>query len=72
MSLMEAEFCGFLPLPSCDTVIYKKYIFDYSDDQNIFLIYIWSSSTAHSSQKPRNLLSVKCEQCVICYVNEVI
>ena len=28
----------------CDIVIYKKYISGHSDDQNIFIIYIWSSS----------------------------
>lgn len=27
-------------ISSCDTVIYKTYVFDYSDDQNIFLLYI--------------------------------
>lgn len=31
-------------------VIYKKYISGRSDDQNILLIYIWSSSTVPGSQ----------------------
>ena len=29
--------------------VYRKYIFGHSDDQNIFLIYIWSSFTVSGS-----------------------
>ena len=35
------------------------YVFGYSDDQNIFLIYIRSSSTVPGSPNPRNFLSHK-------------
>ena len=39
----------------CDTVIYKKYVYIWhSDDQDIFLRYIWLQSQflVHSSQNP--------------------
>ena len=39
----------------CDLVIYKKYVFGLSDDQNMFLIYIWSSSAVLVSQPPTSL-----------------
>ena len=55
----------------CNIVIYKKYMFDYSDDQNVFFIYIWSLSTqflAHSSPNPWNSLGVESEKGVFCYV----
>ena len=35
------------------------YVFGYSDDQNIFLIYIQSLSTVPGSPNPRNFLSHK-------------
>lgn len=41
----------------CDTVIYKKYVYIWhSDDQDIFLRYIWLQSQflVHSSQNPWN------------------
>lgn len=38
-----------------DTVIYKKYAFGHSDDQNVFLMYVWSSSRVPGSQLPRPL-----------------
>ena len=46
-----------LGITSCNIIIYKKYIyvFGHSDDQNIFLRYIWSSPTqflAHSLKFP--------------------
>lgn len=36
-------------------LIYKKYVFGHSDEQNLFLIYIWSSSmsTVPGSQLPK-------------------
>lgn len=36
-------------------MIYKKYIFGHPDDQNIFLIYTWSSFTVPGSQLPKPL-----------------
>ena len=44
---------SWIPLEEvCHIVFYKKYIFDHSGDQNIFLIYIWSLSTVPGSQPP--------------------
>lgn len=47
--------------PCCNIVLYEKDTSGYSDDQNIFLIYIWSLSTvpAHSSLNPLNFLGVE-------------
>ena len=36
-------------------MIYKKYIFGHSDDQNTFLIHIWPSSMIPNSQLPKPL-----------------
>ena len=57
----------------CDIIIHRKYIFGYSGDQDIFLIYIWSSSTVLRSQLENcwNFLSIKGNKCVIFYVKEV-
>ena len=43
----------------CDTVVYEKYILGRLDDQNVFLIYIWSLSVvlAHSSPNSWDFLS---------------
>lgn len=46
----------------CDIMIYMKYIFGHSDDQNVFLIYIFSPSSqflAHNSPKAWNFLSIR-------------
>lgn len=39
----------------CDLVIYKKYVFGLSDDQNMFLIYIWCLSMVPGSEPPISL-----------------
>ena len=39
----------------CNIVIYSKYTFGHSDDQNIFLIAMWSSSTVPGSQLSKPL-----------------
>ena len=44
-----------IQLGKCNIVIYKKYIFGHSDDQNIFLIYIWSLSMVAGLQLPKCL-----------------
>lgn len=56
-----------------DIVIHKKYIIDHLDFQNIFLMYVWSSSLASGSQLPNlwYFLSVESANSVFCYVNEV-
>ena len=43
------------------------YIFGNSDDQNIFLISIWSSSTVPGSPNPWNFLSHKNFGSIFCY-----
>ena len=62
-------------LGQCHVVIYKKYIFDHSEDQNLCLICIWSSFTvalmAHSSPSSWNFLRVESDQGVSCCVNDV-
>ena len=40
-------------LSTYNIVIYKKFAFGPSDDQNIFLIFIWSLSTVPGSQLPK-------------------
>lgn len=49
-------------LAGCDVVICKKYIFGNSDNQNILLTFLWSSSTIPGSQILKD---------VFCYANEV-
>ena len=38
---------------NCDIMIYKMYTFGRSDNQNIFLSHVWSSSTFSGSQLPK-------------------
>ena len=54
-------------------MINKKYIHGLSDDQAIFLIYIWSSSRVPGSAPKTlgNFPSVERDLGVFCYVNEV-
>ena len=44
----------------CDIMMYKKYIFAYSEGQDIFLIYILSSCTVPGSQLSKPLGFPKC------------
>ena len=41
-------------------VIYKKYRFGHSDDQKLFLIYVWSLFVVSGSQPPKPLEFSKC------------
>lgn len=53
-------------------MIYKKHIYDHSDDWNTFLRYIWSSSSVPGShsQNPWNFLSQENDIGVFWYVNK--
>ena len=49
-------------MTNCDFMIYKEYVFGHLGDQNIFLTYIWSSSTVPGSQFWKSLEFTKCWQ----------
>ena len=54
------SFVSSLFILDCDIMMYKKYIFAYSEGQDIFLIYILSSSTVPGSQLSKPLGFPKC------------
>ena len=56
---------------NCNIVMNKKYIYGLSDDQDIFLIYIWSSSRVPgSAPKTLGVSQVWRGFRCLCYVNE--
>ena len=61
-------------LAYCDIVIYKKNVFDHSDDQYMYISPIYLACSyflTHSSQSPWNFLNVESNKGIFCYVNDV-
>ena len=70
--MFDSENYVFLMVQVSNTVIFKEYTFGQSDDQNIFLmyIYLYPQVLAHRLQNPWNFISVESDKAIF-YVNEV-